>query len=75
MKDFEIFADSGANLPAEYVKKYGIKIIPYLYNLDGVDYPCWTDEGNFGETAKAFYAKLREGADIKTTLVNEARIV
>jgi len=75
MKDFEIFADSGANVPAEFVEKYGIKIIPYLYNLDGVDYPCWTDDGNFGEIAKSFYAKLREGAEIKTTLVNEARIV
>ncbi|MDE6356491.1 MAG: DegV family protein [Clostridia bacterium] len=75
MKDFVIFADSAANVPFEFVKKYDIKIIPFLYNLEGVDYPCFTNDENFEETAKAFYNKLNEGADIKTTLVNEARII
>jgi len=74
MKDFVIFADSAANVPFELVKRYDIKIIPFLYNLEGVDYPCFTDDGNFEEIAKDFYAKINEGADIKTTLVNQARI-
>ena len=75
MKDFVIFADSAANVPFEFVKKYDIKIIPFLYNLEGVDYPCFTNDENFAETAKAFYKKMDEGAEFKTTLVNEARII
>lgn len=75
MKDFEIFADSGTNVPFDLVKKYDVHIIPYLYNLDGTDYPCFSDDEGFEKIAKTFYTLLREGADIKTTLVNEARVV
>lgn len=73
MYDFEIFADSSANVPENLVKKYGLNIIPYTYNVEGVEKPCYVAGQEFSAVAKEFYAKMREGLDVKTSLVDEQR--
>ena len=73
MDKFDIFADSGNNIPDELIEKYNLNIIPYLCTVNGVEMACREDGVPFAETAKNFYAKLKEGAEVKTSLIGEAR--
>lgn len=74
MRSFDIFVDSAANLPDEIIKKYDIKVISYICTVDGKDMKCYEEDVPFAETAKKFYAAMREGAETKTTLVNSDAI-
>ena len=73
MNTFDIFADSGCNIPDALVKKHGIGVVPYLITVNGVDKLCYENDIPFDELAKAFYADLRAGAEVKTSLIGEAR--
>ncbi len=75
MRNFDIFADSAANLTEELIKEHDIKIISYACLIDGKEINCYEDGVPFAETAKKFYAAMREGADTKTTLVNADKIM
>lgn len=75
MRNFDIYADSAANLPEELLKEYDIKIISYTCLVDGKETECFTESVPFVETAKKFYAAMREGSETKTTLVNADRIM
>jgi len=73
MDKFDIFADSGNNLPDEFVEKYGIGIIPYSYTVNGTEKLCYEKDVPFDDLAKKFYADMRAGAEMKTSLISEAR--
>lgn len=73
MNNFDIFADSGCNLPDNLVEKHGIEIIPYICTVNGADRLCYEKGGNFSESAKKFYDELRSGAEVKTSLIGAAR--
>lgn len=75
MYSFEIFADSSANIPQTLVKKHKINIISYRCTVNGSERDCYTADENFENTAKKFYAAMREGADVKTSLVGEDAII
>lgn len=75
MNTFDIFADSSANVPDEYVKKHGIKIISYTCTVNGEERLCYDNCDDFKSVAKRFYDDLRAGADIKTSLVDKQRII
>lgn len=74
MRSFDIFVDSAANLPDEILKDNDIKVISYTCSIDGKDLECYEDGVPFVETAKKFYAAMREGSETKTTLVNSQKI-
>ncbi len=74
MRNFDIFVDSAANLPEDLLKKNDIKVISYTCSIDGKDTECYEEGVPFAETAKRFYAAMREGAETKTTLVNSEKI-
>lgn len=73
MNKFDIFADSGNNIPDELIEKHGIGVIPYICTVNGTEMACREEGVPFSETAKNFYAKLREGAEVKTSLIGAAR--
>lgn len=75
MNEFDIYCDSGANIPLELVKKHGIKVIPYYFTVDGQLTCCYDDSREFEKIAKEFYAKVREGAEIKTSLLSTHTIM
>ncbi|MDE5765760.1 MAG: DegV family protein [Clostridia bacterium] len=75
MRNFDIFVDSAANLTEELIKEYDIKVISYSCLVNGKEMNCYEDGVPFAETAKKFYAAMREGADTKTTLVNADKIM
>jgi len=68
----KLFTDTSANLPIDLIKKYGIQVIPYEYTVDGVpaDYSAETDFDG-----EAFYNAMRDGADIKTCLINMSKFI
>lgn len=70
---FEIFVDSGANIPAVYVEKYKINVIPFINLVDGRKLPGF-EPGLTPEEERAkgkeYYNAIRKGAQVQTSLVN-----
>ena len=70
---FQIFVDSAANIPAVYVEKYGIRVIPFMNLVDGKEVPGF-EPGLSLEEERAkghdYYEAIRHGAVVKTSLVN-----
>ena len=70
---FEIFVDSGANIPAEHVSKYGIHVICFMNIIDGRTISGFEaglspqEERNKG---RDYYNAIRAGAIVKTSLIN-----
>ena len=75
MKSFDIFVDSGSNIPDNLVKERDISVIPYTCLVNGVERSCYDKDVPFEETAKQYYDDLRKGADIKTSLIPKERII
>ncbi|MDE6667025.1 MAG: DegV family protein [Clostridia bacterium] len=73
MNKFDIFADSGNNIPDELVEKYELGVIPYLCTVNGEERACYEKGTPFAELAQKFYGDIRTGAEVKTSLIGEAR--
>lgn len=69
-KAFDIFVDSGANIPQELLKSRDIGMISYHMTVNGEERICCEEGVPFEETAKQFYADMRAGAEVKTSLLN-----
>ena len=69
MNSFDIFVDSGANIPDNLIKKHNIGVIPYSCTVNGEERLCYEKDFAFVDTAKKYYEDLRNGADIKTSLI------
>ena len=68
MSKFTIMVDTGCDMPQEYLDKHSIKVVPIMFNLDGVEH----ENGRWQEiTAEGFYEALANGAVAKTTLINQ----
>ena len=66
----QLFTDTSANLPVEIIDEYGIEIVPFSYTIDGVEY---IPEREFD--GKAFYAAMRAGSEVKTSMVNAGTFI
>lgn len=66
----QLFTDTSANLPVEIIDEYGIEVVPFSYTIDGVEY---IPEREFD--GKAFYAAMRAGSEIKTSMVNAGTFI
>lgn len=75
MAKFDIYCDSGANIPYEIVRERGINVIPYSYNVDGKEFSCYGDGKDFAEIAKKFYEDMRNGVEFKTSLIDVQKII
>lgn len=69
---FEVFTDTSANLTADLVRHYGIKIIPFSYFINGVEY-THADPATFD--GEAFYETMRGGAMPTTSQINPQRYI
>lgn len=69
MSEYIVSCCSTADLSKEHFEKRNIKYICFHYELDGVQYP-----DDLGQTIsfEDFYRKMDEGADTKTSQINEA---
>ena len=68
-----VYVDSGANIPAVYVEKYGINVIPFVNLVDGKEVtgfePGLTEEEE-RQKGKEYYDSIRNGAKVSTSLIN-----
>lgn len=70
---FQIVVDSAANIPAELVKKYDIRVISFVNYVNEKKVVCFDpDLTPEEERAKGreYYDAIRAGADVKTGLVS-----
>ena len=68
-----VYVDSGANIPAVYVEKYGIKVIPFINLVDGKEVPGFEPgltEEQERQKGKEYYDNIRNGAKVSTSLIN-----
>ncbi len=65
---FAVFADGTANLPGRLLD--GIRLLPSEYTMDGTPRIYTGDIEHFD--MKAYYADLKSGAVVKTSLLNTA---
>lgn len=70
MTTFDIYVDSGANIPRKIHQERNIHVVPYHFRVNGVERCCYDESVPFEEAAKAFYQEMREGAEVQTSLVN-----
>lgn len=69
---FQIVVDSAANIPAELVKKYDIKVLSFVNLVNGEPLVCFDPELTMEEErakGKEYYDAIRAGADVKTGLI------
>ena len=75
---FQIVVDSGANIPAELVEQYDIRVIPFINYVDEEMIPGFeaglTPEEERAK-GKVFYDAMRNGAEVKTSLVNTGTFI
>lgn len=71
MRNFDIYVDSGANIPNALVHEYDINVISFSCTINGVERKCYEKDVPFDEIAKQFYADMRAGADVKTSLISK----
>ncbi len=68
-----VYVDSGANIPAVYVEKYGINVIPFINIVDGREIPGFEPgltEEQERQKGKEYYDNIRNGAKVSTSLIN-----
>ncbi len=70
---YEILTDSSSNLTQDLLDKYRIKMISYISTINGSDFPCFDPARDEAEAGHRFYDAMREGSDVRTTLINTAR--
>lgn len=70
---FQIVVDSAANIPAELVKKYDIRVISFVNYVNGQPLTCFDPDLTMEQErvkGKEYYDALRAGAEIKTSLIS-----
>lgn len=63
----QIFTDTTANLPAELIRRYHLRVIPLTYSLNGVEAKQDPEEDFDG---KAYYDAMRKGGKVKTAMIS-----
>ncbi len=64
---FTVFTDTSANLPTSLVREMDIRVLPFSYFIDGVEFQCLDTEGFDGAS---FYGAIRRGTRVTTSLVS-----
>lgn len=70
---FQIVVDSAANIPAELVKKYDIRVISFVNYVNDQPLTCFDPDLTMEQErakGKEYYDALRAGAEIKTGLIS-----
>ena len=65
----QIFTDTSANLPASYIQKYALRVIPLTYLIDGVEAH---QDPTVDFDGKAYYNAMRSGTSVTTAMINLA---
>lgn len=69
---FQILVDSGANIPAELVRRYDIAVLSFINITDGKPMVCFTPDLTIEEErakGKEYYDAIRKGMKVQTGLI------
>lgn len=72
---FDIITDSASNLTDDIAEKYKIQIISNICHIDGQEYKCYEPGRDDEKDGKYFYDKIREGADVTTSLLSPGTLM
>ena len=70
---FEIIVYSSANIPADLVKKFKIKVLSFVNLVNGKEVTCFNpdlSEEEERQKGKEYYDAIRSGAEVKTGLIS-----
>lgn len=70
---FEIVVDSAANIPAELVKKFKIKVLSFVNLVNDKEITCFAPDLSPEEErqkGKEYYDAIRDGAEVHTGLIS-----
>lgn len=70
---FEIIVDSAANIPADLVKKFKIKVLSFVNLVNGKEVTCFNpdlSEEEERQKGKEYYDAIRSSAEVKTGLIS-----
>lgn len=63
----KLFTDTSSNLPLKLIRRFDISVVPFSYTVDG-------REAAYAENTEydgaAFYGAMRDGAQVKTSMIN-----
>lgn len=68
MKEYIIITDSTTDLPIEYAKESGLKVVPLGFSIKGNDYKNYLDNREL--SSNDFYNMVKEGYSARTSQVN-----
>ena len=68
MKEYIIVTDSTTDLPSEYVKMHGLRVVPLRFIIDDKNYRDFPDKREL--SAEHFYSMIKEGKTVKTSQPN-----
>ena len=72
---FDIYVDSGANIPDEIIERHNLNVIPFMCSIDGVETACYEKGRPSREMAVKFYAAMRAGSNTSTSLINSEKFL
>ncbi len=75
---YQIFVDSAANIPAEVVKQYNIRVLSFVNLVDGKEVTCFDPNLTIEEErekGKEYYDAIRGGASVKTGLISSGNFI
>lgn len=72
---YKIITDSASNLTEDILNRFDIETISYKCTIDGEPYTCYEPGRNDELDGKAFYNKIRHGANVLTSLISPGDII
>lgn len=72
---YKIITDSASNLTEDILNKYDIEMISYTCTIDNEKYVCYEPGRDDKKDGKAFYDKIRHGAEVLTSLISPGEIM
>lgn len=73
MNDYILLTDSGSDLPADLAERMDLIVLPLTVDVEGKLYRNYLDGREI--SFKDFYTRLRGGAKVKTSAVNQAQFI
>ena len=73
--NYLIYTDSASNLTDEILRELDIRMISYSCSINGEETGCYEQGRDDAAFAGHFYNSMREGADVKTSLINMQNLI
>ena len=73
MASYLIYTDAAVDLLDEAYRRFGIRVIPMDYMVNGESFTYYADQPDREEVCRALYAAQRQGAEVRTSQISPFR--